>query len=151
MVRRSSVFERPEVAKLFEHWTAEAIQGVLDDILGFWGCLDLTTAIHWRWNPRLKTTLGRAIFEDMVVELNPLLLARYPGQVRHVLIHEVAHLVVQRLHGTQSPHGSIWKSYMSKAGESPAATHNLDVSDLRRKRTKKRILHRSLWGLPKIF
>ncbi len=110
----------------------------LDAVLQLWDVLDLTTAITWRWYPRLRTSAGRAVFADMLIELNPLLLARHPEEVRPVLIHEAAHLVVQRLHGSQPPHGRIWKHYMRAAGESSKATHNLDVSGLQRKRKRRR-------------
>jgi hypothetical protein len=148
MVRRSSVFARQDVAELMEHWTADVVHSTIQDILTCWDCLDLEDTIQWGWNPRLRTTLGRAIPGKMRVELNPLLLARHPGHVRHVLIHELAHLVAIRLHGRQAPHGGAWKQLMQKAGESPRATHNLDVRDLRRKPARRRRTGRRL---PKIF
>jgi predicted SprT family Zn-dependent metalloprotease len=125
------------VAGLLEEWPAERVQATLDSVLQLWGVLDLTTAIQWRWNPRLRTTAGRAIFIDMVVEMNPILLARHPEEVEGLLVHEAAHLVVQRLHGRQAPHGEYWKAYMRKAGHSIRATHELDVRGLRRKRKRK--------------
>ena len=130
--------KHPEVRELVAEWPAERIQMELDAVLELWDALDLTAAIKWRWYPRLRTSAGRAVFFDMLIELNPLLLARHPEEVRPVLIHEAAHLVVQRLHGTQPPHGKIWKHYMRAAGESDKATHNLDVSGLRRKRGRRR-------------
>ncbi len=128
----------PEVQELVAEWPAERIRMELDAVLALWDVLDLTAAIQWRWYPRLRTSAGRAVFADMMVELNPLLLARHPEEVRPVLIHEAAHLVVQRLHGTQPPHGRIWKHYMRAASESDKATHNLDVTGLRRKRRRRR-------------
>jgi predicted SprT family Zn-dependent metalloprotease len=130
--------EHPEVEDLLELWPPERIQEELDQVLQLWGVLDLTTAIRWRWYPRLRTTLGRAVFLDMLVELNPLLLARHPDQVRELLIHEAAHLVVQRLHGRQPPHGPYWKAYMRKAGASTHATHQLDVAGLKRKPSRRK-------------
>lgn len=122
------------VAGLLDEWPPERVQETLDAVLQLWNVLDLTTAIQWRWNPRLRTTAGRAIFLDMMVEMNPLLLARHPDEVEGLLVHEAAHLVVQRLHGRQPPHGDYWKAYMRKAGQSTRATHELDVRGLRRKR-----------------
>jgi hypothetical protein len=127
----------PEVKEIVEQWPEERIRGELDGVLEAWGALDLTTAIAWRWYPRLRTSVGRAVFADMMIELNPLLLARHPDQVRAVLVHEAAHLVVQRLHGRQNPHGRVWKHYMRQAGESTSATHSLDVRGLRRKRASR--------------
>lgn len=133
-ISRRWLHDHSDVEGLFDEWPPERIQQVLDAVLELWGCLDLTTAIEWHWNPRLRTTAGRAVFLDMLIELNPLLLARHPEEVEGLLVHEAAHLVVQRLHGRQPPHGEIWKAYMRKAGHSTRATHELDVRGLRRKR-----------------
>lgn len=124
----------PHVQALLDEWPAERVRDVLDDAFDLWGALDLTTATSWIWNPRLRTTAGRAVFIDMLIELNPLLLARHPDQVEPLLVHEAAHLVVQRLHGRQPPHGDYWKAYMRKAGHSTRATHDLDVRGLRARR-----------------
>lgn len=133
-ISRRWLHDHPYVEGLLDEWPPERIRQVLDAVLELWGCLDLTTAIEWRWNPRLRTTAGRAVFLDMLIELNPLLLARHPEEMESLLVHEAAHLVVQRLHGRQPPHGEIWKAYMRKAGHSTRATHELDVRGLRRKR-----------------
>lgn len=130
--------QHPYVVGLLDEWPPERVRQVLDEVLAHWDCLDLTTAITWRWNPRLRTTAGRAVFIDMLIELNPLLLARHPEEMEPLLVHEAAHLVVQRLHGRQPPHGAIWKAYMRKAGHATRATHELDVRGLRRKRTTRR-------------
>ncbi len=143
------VRDHPQVAELLAEWPQERIRQELDAVLELWEVLDLTTAIDWLWYPRLRTSAGRAVFVDMMIELNPLLLARHPDQVRPVLIHEAAHLVVQRLHGPQNPHGRVWKHYMKVAGESTKATHNLDVSGLRRKKVRRRRRRSSLSKLVK--
>lgn len=137
------------VRGLLEEWPAERIRAVLDEVLQKWDCLDLTTAMTWTWNPRLRTTAGRAVFADMKIELNPLLLARHPEEMEGLLVHEAAHLVVQRLHGRQPPHGAQWKAYMRAAGHSTRATHQLDVRGLRRKRkagpARRRKKRQTLW------
>jgi len=132
----------PEVGELLEAWPDERIRQVLDRTFELWGVLDLTTATRWVWNPRLRTTAGRAVFVDMLIELNPLLLARHPSEVEALLVHEAAHLVVQRLHGRQAAHGNHWKAYMRKAGHSTRATHQLDVSGLRAKPRRRRVWRR---------
>ena len=123
---------------LLAQWPPEAFKEALDAVLDLWQVVDLRAAIGCRWNPRLRTTVGRAVLDDMMVELNPILLARHPDQVRHVLVHEAAHLVVQRLFGNQPAHGRIWKAYMRKAGESTRATHDLDTRGLRNRRRRRR-------------
>jgi len=126
-----------------EDWTPEVITEVLADTMRQWQAEDYLSQIRWCWNPRLRTTIGRAVFEDHLVELNPHLLARHPGEVRGVLVHELAHLVVVRRHGfRETAHGPRWKSLMSAAGESTRATHQLDVGNLRRKRSSRARLPR---------
>ena len=44
--------QHPYVGGLLEEWPPERVRQVLDAVLELWGCLDLTTAIDWRWNPR---------------------------------------------------------------------------------------------------
>ena len=136
-------------ADLLEAWPPSRLQEVMDEALIRWNVEDLRAAIGVCWNPRLRTTIGRALLDDMVVELNPTLLARYPEEVRPVLLHEAAHLVVRRLFGPSTPpHGKFWKAYMRSVGVSTRATHNLDVSGLRRPRRRKgwrlvkQLLHR---------
>lgn len=107
-------------------WPDEAIQRILDEVLDSWNALDLRASITWSWNSRLRTSMGRAFFYEMRIELNPHLLARFPEEFRPVLVHEAGHLVVQRLHGNQPPHGRIWKAYMRKAGVSTRATLLID-------------------------
>lgn len=121
-----------------EDWTPEVVTEVIATTLRTWGAEGYGAKVRWCWNPRLRTTIGRAIFEDHLVELNPHLLARHPGEIRGVLIHELAHLVVVAQFGfRESPHGPRWKALMHAAGESTRATHQLDVGNLRRRRKKR--------------
>ena len=122
-----------------EDWTPETVESLLHATLRLWGAEELIGEVKWCWNPRLRTTIGRAIFDDQLVELNPHLLARHPGEVRGVLIHELAHLVVVARHGfAETAHGPRWKALMRAAGESTRATHQLEVGDLRRRRPSPR-------------
>lgn len=124
----------PAVVRLLASWPPHRVRAELDAILDHWGAIDLRAVIRWRWNPRLRTTVGRAWLEDMVLELNPRLLARHPGEVRPVLAHEAAHLVVQRFFGRQPAHGRIWKALMRRAGCSTRATHRLAARGAGRRR-----------------
>lgn len=129
----------PGLAGLLAAWPHHRLKETLDEVLELWGVIDLRAAIEIRWNPRLRTTVGRALLDDMVLELNPRLLARHPGEVRPVLVHEAAHLVVRRLHGPRAAaHGPAWKALMRRAGESTRATHDLDVAGLRQRRRRRR-------------
>ncbi|NBB95892.1 MAG: hypothetical protein GVY16_09165 [Planctomycetes bacterium] len=96
------------------------------------------------YNPRLRTTLGRAILNARRVELNPHLLRDNPAELVPTLAHELAHLVVHRRHGTRvAPHGPQFRRLMRRLGLSSRATHALDVERVRRRRKSKYLyLHR---------
>ena len=127
------------IARLLAAWPPHEIDGLFEEMLALWGASKYYHLFRWRWNARLRTTLGRAYFEDWMVELNPLLLARHPEQMRGLLIHELAHLVIVKRYGFREPaHGERWKALMRAAGESTRATHDLPVEDLRVTRRRRR-------------
>ncbi len=107
-----------------------------------WELPELTEQVKISYNPRLSTTLGRAIFNDMHVELNPRLLRAHPEELPATLAHELAHLVVNIRYGRVAPHGREFKTLMRAVNLSPKATHNLPVTHLRRGRKKYLYLHR---------
>lgn len=131
--------ERTRIAELLRDWPPTEVDAVILHSLEQWGERDLVGRIRWRWNPRLRTTIGRAMLEEMVFELNPMLLGRHPQEMRGVVIHELAHLVNTARHGLQvAPHGAQWKQLMREVGESTRATHDLDVEGLRAKPARRR-------------
>ena len=141
MVRKEELLQKElnGIARLLADWPPDAIQDVFDESLRTWRAWNLRRNFKWRWNARLRTTLGRAVFDDWTIELNPILLARHPEQMRGLLVHELAHLVVVWRYGwREGAHGPRWKRLMLAAGESTSATHDLPVEDLRRPRTLRR-------------
>jgi predicted SprT family Zn-dependent metalloprotease len=131
--------ERRNIAELLRDWPPTVVDAVIDEMLLLWQAENLKERITWRWNARLRTTIGRAMLDDMVLELNPLLLGRNPEEMRGVVVHELAHLVTTNRYGFRvPPHGNEWKSLMRAAGESTRATHSLDVEGLRAKPTRRR-------------
>ena len=131
--------ERRNIAELLREWPPTVVDSVIQEMLALWNAEDLNARISWRWNARLRTTIGRAMLDDMVLELNPLLLGRNPQEMRGVVIHELAHLVTTSRYGFRvHPHGSQWKSLMRAAGESTRATHTLNVEGLRARRPRRR-------------
>lgn len=124
--------ERGNIAALLRDWPPRAIEAVIEECLRLWKAEDLASRLQWRWNPRLRTTIGRALLEEGMMELNPLLLGRHPEEMRPVVVHELAHLVVTARHGLRvAPHGAEWKALMRLSGESTRATHDLNVDGLR--------------------
>ncbi len=91
-----------------------------------WGCPAGGTTAHW--NPRLRTTAGRAFPRGGRVELNPNLLAVRCGTLAFdaVMVHEAAHLAVHRLLGPNlPPHGEGWRGLVREAGFEPTVHHGL--------------------------
>jgi SprT protein len=119
---------------------------VLDAIahrcLTFWGAQCLAPRLRVAYNPRLRSTLGRALLEEARVELNPRLLMAHPEELVGTLAHELAHLVVHDRYGVVAPHGSHFRALMRALGLSDQATHRLDVSLVRRRRRRYLYLHR---------
>ena len=86
------------------------------------------------YNPRLRSTLGRATLDENLVELNTRLLREHPEELVPTVVHELAHLAVHIRYGSVAPHGIHFRTLMRAAGVSPKATHRLPVAHLRRKR-----------------
>lgn len=106
-----------------------------------WGINDLHRTVGIVYNPKLSTTLGRAILSSGVVELNPRLLNEHPKELIPTLGHELAHIVVYRRFGRAAPHGYHFKMLMSALDLSAKSTHSLPVGHLRRKRKNRKYLY----------
>ncbi len=107
-----------------------------------WGMGDLADQVAIVYNPRLRTTLGRAMLDDNRVELNIRLLQAYPDELLATLVHELAHLLVRMRYGSAAAHGREFKALMDAAGMSAAATHKLDTGRLGLRRRRYAYLHR---------
>ncbi|MCK5113497.1 MAG: SprT-like domain-containing protein [Phycisphaerae bacterium] len=118
-----------------------ALRDLADRIGARWGIDDLNQQVRVVYNPRLTTTLGRAILNRGVVELNPRLLAEHPSELIPTLVHELAHIVVHMRFGRVAPHGHHFKMMMGMQNLSARSTHSLPVAHLRRKRKKYLYLH----------
>jgi predicted SprT family Zn-dependent metalloprotease len=100
-----------------------------------WGVARELADVGIEWCNRLQTAAGRAWFEPPRIKLNPKLLARVPGAVEQVLVHEAAHLAVHLRHGGRvRPHGQEWRELMQAAGLPPHATHRYPIQGLARTR-----------------
>ena len=99
-----------------------------------WEMPHLADKVRIAYNPRLRTTLGRAVLDQNLVELNTRLLAEHPDQLVETLVHELAHVAVYIRYGSVPPHGRHFRTMVRSVGMSPGATHNLPVAHLQRKR-----------------
>jgi predicted SprT family Zn-dependent metalloprotease len=122
--------------------TLPALREMLGRLGVAWDCPDLPCRVKVVYNPRLTTTLGRAAFADMRLELNPRLLREHPDELAATLAHEAAHLVVHMRYAKALPHGREFKTLMRAVNLSPKATHSLPVEHLRKRRGRYLYLHR---------
>jgi len=86
------------------------------------------------WNPRMRSTAGRAWYDYAVIWLNTRLLTGTEegyGHAVQTLGHEIAHLIG---HG----HGLKWKRAMNTLGLPAERTHKLDVSELQYKQSRRK-------------
>ena len=107
-----------------------------------WDMPDLAAAVTLAYNPRLRTTLGRAWLDERRVELNPRLLRDHPHELVPTLAHELAHVAVHLRYGRVPPHGRHFRTLMRAVNLSARATHCLPTAALRRRRKRYLYLHR---------
>jgi len=107
-----------------------------------WRLPDLGSSVRVGYNPRMRTTLGRAMLTEGRVELNTRLLREHPDQLLPTLVHELAHIATHRRYGRVAPHGREFKTLMAVMGMTGEATHELPVAHLRQKRRKYIYIHR---------
>lgn len=107
-----------------------------------WEMPDLAQRVRIGYNPRLRTTLGRAVLDGRQVELNARLLRDHPAELIPTLVHELAHLVVHMRYGPVRPHGRHFRTLMRAVNVSAGATHDLPVRHLGRRRGRYLYLHR---------
>jgi predicted SprT family Zn-dependent metalloprotease len=101
------------------------------------GMPELSRRVQVRWNPRMRTTAGRAWWPDRVIELNPKLNELPSGELWRTLKHELAHLVAYERAGRRriEPHGPEWRAACADLGipgERPF--HTLPLKGRRMKR-----------------
>ena len=97
----------------------------------------LASRVAVEWNPRMRSTAGRATWPVAVIELNVHLSSISKTEIERTLLHELAHLVTyERLgHGRVPAHGSDWQQACSDLGiPGEKATHRLSLPSRRMKR-----------------
>ncbi len=136
----------PQTRKIFPRRRAQALDETLcaelhARICGFVALANVSLATDLRvptWDARLRGALaGKAHLQRWHLQFNATLLR---ANQEHFLLqtvgHEVAHLVVwARYRMRVKPHGAEWKAVMRVFGLETRATHDYDISTLRRTRS----------------
>lgn len=94
------------------------------------GLPELAGRVGVEWNPRMRSTAGRATWPVCLIELNTRLPEISAEEVRRTLLHELAHLITyERLgHGCCQPHGEEWQQACADVGiAGEKATHRLPL------------------------
>lgn len=91
-------------------WCIEAANGL--------SLHELARKVRVSWNPKMRTTAGRAWWPARGIELNPKLKDFDPDEIWRTLKHELAHLVAYERCGRRriEPHGAEWQLACSDLG-----------------------------------
>jgi predicted SprT family Zn-dependent metalloprotease len=88
------------------------------------GLAELVYTFHWRWNARFRSSLGRADYSLLCVELSSALWPLVSVPIRRsTVIHEVCHIGSFKLYGCGG-HGIEWQQLMIDCGEDPSPRHS---------------------------
>jgi len=101
------------------------------------GMPELARAVRVVWNPRMRTTAGRAWWPDRRIELNSKLNDHSSEEIWRTLKHELAHLVAYERAGRRriDPHGREWRAACTDLGIPGEQTfHTLPLKGRRMKR-----------------
>lgn len=110
-------------------WCSEAAKSL--------GLPELARRVRVCWNPRMRTTAGRAWWPSRSIELNPKLRECSDEELWRTLKHELAHLVAYERSGRRriEPHGREWQAACADLGipgESPFHTLPFERRRLKR-------------------
>lgn len=97
----------------------------------------LAGRIRVEWNPRLRTSAGRAWPGHDRIELNPAIARFGEDEVRRTLLHELAHLIARHRAGRRriAPHGVEWRRACTELGiAGETARHRLPLEPVRQRR-----------------
>jgi len=136
-IKKSGKAKSPEVKK-------EALLGVdsklTDQCVGLLKRLGLDAValkVVVQWNPRMRTTAGRAFWPCARIELNPKLQEIAPEEVQGTLLHELAHIVAYARAGRRriKAHGAEWQQACVDLGiPGERVTHSLPLPGRKMKR-----------------
>lgn len=82
------------------------------------GLSELAQKVEVVWNPRMRSTAGRAWWPQRLIELNPKIDALDASQTERTLRHELAHLFAYERAGRRkiAPHGPEWRKACADLG-----------------------------------
>lgn len=101
------------------------------------GIPELARKVRVSWNPRMRTTAGRAWWPHRSIEMNPKIRDIGEAEIWRTLKHEFAHLVAYERCGRRriDPHGPEWRAACAELGiPGEAACHSLPLKSRRMKR-----------------
>jgi SprT protein len=91
----------------------------------------LARRLRVEWNPRMRTTVGRADCSHSLISLNPALESFGFDEIDRTLRHELAHLLAQFRAGRRRirPHGAEWRRACRGLGlDGERACHKLPLA-----------------------
>ena len=94
------------------------------------GLEGLAERVQVRWNPRMRSTAGRAFCNTFEIALNPLLVQISEAELHRTFLHELAHLVahVRNYPRRIQAHGPEWRKACCDLGiPNEKATHELPL------------------------
>lgn len=101
------------------------------------GHTGLADAVRVFWNPRMRTSAGRAFWPARVIELNPVLRGFGDVEIDRTLKHELAHLIAYERAGRRRipPHGREWAAACCELGiPGEKACHSLPLTPRKQER-----------------
>ncbi len=101
------------------------------------GLPELARKVSVSWNPRMRTTAGRAWWPARSIEMNPKLRDFSEEEVWRTLKHEFAHLLAYERCGRKriDPHGAEWREACAELGIPDEKTyHSLPFKSRKLKR-----------------
>jgi predicted SprT family Zn-dependent metalloprotease len=117
--QRQSVYPKGEDREWIEFCKGHLVRLQLEE---------LADRIVVEWNPRMRSSAGRALWPDGLIQLNPRLPEISESEVRRTVLHELAHLIAYERHPHRriKGHGREWQRACTEVGiPGEGATHQL--------------------------
>ena len=99
------------------------------------GVEEIKNSVRVLLNPRMRSCGGKAR-QGNVIEINFRLHKDNPQELEDTYVHELAHIVCQRIYPRERGHGYIWQRVMLQMGQQPTRCHNMDTTKYKAKRKK---------------